>query len=132
MSSYLFCYHCREMILSSNWPTDMEYYITCDNYTGKNTPKRSIDLRSNFVNIPEPASYGKFSLAHGNRTFNGYSAMSFDMDVLFVKPRQIYQEKCLGNWSVGHTTQLQIESHKKANGLKPTKIYRAYTVLVLL
>lgn len=120
------------MILSANWPTDMEYYITCDNFTGQNTPNRSIDLRSYFVNIPEPASYGKFLLAHGNSTFNGYSAISFDMDVLFVKPRLVYQEKYLGNWSVGLMTQLQIESHKRANGLKPTKIYRVYTVLVLL
>lgn len=120
------------MIFSANWQNDMKYYITCDNYTGKNTPNRSIDLRSHFVNISEPASYGKFLLAHGKSTFNGYSAMSFDMDVLFVKPRLIYQEKYLGNWFAGRTTQLQIESHKRENGLKPTKIYRVYTVLVLL
>lgn len=118
------------MILTKSWPIDMNY-LTCDNYTGSNTPERSIDLRSYFMDISEPTTYGQFSFANDNGTFNGYSAIAFDMDILSVtlNVKNEYHERHIGKWTAGLTTHLQLESNRS---IKPLKIYRVYTVLVRL
>lgn len=107
-------------------------YLTCNEYTGTNTPKRSLDLKSFFVNISEPASYGTFSFANDNVPFNGNSTMQFDMDVLSVSIRGglNYREEIIGNWSAGFATPLVITSNQTAKKLKAETIYRVVTVVV--
>lgn len=119
------------MILVKSWPIDMNY-LTCDNYTGLNTPERSIDLRSYFVDISEPATYGQFKLVNGNGTFNGYSTIAFDMNILAVSMRHDidYHEQHLGIWPAGFMIPLKLESRHGMNELTPIKIYRVYTVVV--
>lgn len=107
-------------------------YITCKTYTGTNTPKRSLDLKSFFVNVSEPTSYGKFSFSNDGSPFNGNSLMNFDMDVLAVSIRggMDYNEHLVGNWSAGFTSPLMIKSNKSIEQLKSNPIYRVYTVIV--
>lgn len=119
-------------MLSSNiWPQNMEY-ITCKTYTGSNTPKRSLDLKSFFINISEPTLYGSFSFASDNMPFNGYSLMKFDMDILAVSIRggMDYSEKVVGNWTAGLSSKLMIKSNDSIEELKAKQIYRVYTVIV--
>lgn len=119
------------MLSSNTWPQNMEY-ITCKTYTGSNTPKRSLDLKSFFVNISEPTSYGSFSFASENMPFNGYSLMKFDMDILAVSIRggMDYNEKVVGNWAAGLNSPLVINSNNSIEELKAERIYRVYTVIV--
>lgn len=121
----------REIITTNNWPENMEY-LTCDNYTGSNTPIRSLNLRSFFVNISEPATYGKFSFGNANVPFNGNSALTFDMDILSVSIRNgiEYNENSIGTWAAGFTSPLVIKSNKSVEDLKAKRIYRVYTVVV--
>lgn len=107
-------------------------FLTCNNYTGTNTPERSLDLKSFFVNISEPASYGTFSFSNNNVPFNGNSTMQFDMDVLSVSMRSglNYREEIIGNWSAGFATTLVITSNQTAKELKAKTIYRVVTVVV--
>lgn len=119
------------MLSSNNWPQDMEY-LTCNNYTGSNTPERLLDLKSFFVNISQPTSYGTFSFANDTKPFNGYSLMKFDMDVMTVSVRHgvVYSENVIGNWTAGLTSPLMIKSNKSIEELKAQRIYRVYTVVV--
>lgn len=119
------------MILSANWPEDMEY-LTPENYTGSNTPERSIDLRSFFVKTSVAASYGKFALANDNVPFNGNSTMKFDMDILSVSIQSSmkYNEKPIGSWTAGFKSPLRIESIDSLKHLKVTKTYRVAVVEV--
>lgn len=119
------------MILSNNWPENMEY-ITCNNYTGSNTPKRSLDLKSFFVNNSVLSSYGTFSFPNDNIPFNGNSLMKFDMDILTVSIRggMDYNEQVVGNWTAGFTSPLIVTSNKSIEELKTERIYRVYTVIV--
>lgn len=117
------------MMSTDSWPEQMPY-LTCDNYTGSNTPGRSLDLKSFFVDVPEPPTYGSFLFTNG--LFNGYSTMQFDMDVLSVSVQNgiDYKERILGNWTAGFTTPLHIESNTSLAMHKPRRIYRVATVLV--
>lgn len=119
------------MIQSDNWPDNMKY-ITCEDYTGSNTPERTIDIRSFFIKITEPATYGKFTLANDNMPFNGYSTLNFDMEILSVSIRSgiEYNENYLGSWTAGFASPLRIKSNESMGELKVKKIYRIYTVVV--
>lgn len=60
------------MLVAGTWQKNMTY-LTCDEYDGKNTPERAIDLKSYFIGIKEPTTYGNFSLAtRPNTPFNGF------------------------------------------------------------
>lgn len=122
------------MILTDNWAIHMDDYITCDNYTGGNTPERSLDLRSHFTNISEPATYGIFNLAKTSDTFNGHSRMSFDMDLFTVAIRSNgdYREQHIGSWVAGFMTPLKLALNNNMKKVKPSKIYRVYTSVVCL
>lgn len=119
------------MLSTKNWPENMNY-LTCDNYTGSNTPNRSLDLRSHFVDVTEQATYGKFVFSNGKLPFNGYSMMKFDMDVVSVSIRNgiEYKEENLGNWTAGFTSPLQLKSNTSLEHLKTTTIYRISSVVV--
>lgn len=38
------------MFQSGYWPTDMKF-LTCDEYDGKNSPPRKIDLKTSFMKV---------------------------------------------------------------------------------
>lgn len=40
----------RSLLDSGKWPNDMKY-ITCDDYDGKNTPNRTLDLKTAFQEV---------------------------------------------------------------------------------
>lgn len=122
----------REMVATENWPDEMDY-VACDNYTGSNTPHRSLDLRSFFVNVPEPATYGQFIFANDNVPFNGYSRLAFDMDIYAVSlnSENANVEQYLGSWTADFHTPLKLESNIGLDNFKPQTIHRVFTVVVL-
>lgn len=119
------------MLRTNNWPENMEY-LTCDNYNGSNTPQRSIDLKSFFVNVSEPATLGEFSLAKDNTPFNGFSTMKFDMEImsLLVRGGNVYQRNVIGNWTAGFSSPVHISSYQSFEVHRPEKIYRVFVILV--
>lgn len=121
----------REMLLTGAWPTNMQY-LTCDAYDGTNTPERSIDLKSYFVNANEPASYGNFSFPTGNVAFNGHSYMKFDMDisVVSVQGGASVSTKVLGNWTAGLSSPITVKSADDMKNFTAAVVYRVYTVVV--
>lgn len=120
------------MISTNNWPADMNY-ITCQKYTGQNTPNRSLDLRSYFVNVLEPTTYGDFNLASDNTPFNGHSTMSFNMELLTISFNNgtIGHEQYVGNWTAGLRNPLILDTHQSMDKFKPVKIHRVYVVVVI-
>lgn len=120
------------MIDTGTWPMKMQY-LTCDEYNGKNTPKREIDLKSSFMKFSESATYGNFTFPTANRAFNGNSFIKFDMSLskLEVKNGNINSSVSLANWSAGFNNTLLIVSNQTLK-LKAAVVYRVYTVVVSL
>lgn len=119
------------MLISGTWQSNMSY-LTCDDYDGKNTPERTIDLKSYFVKITEPTTYGNFSLARANTPFNGYSYMKFDMDISSVSilGGASVNTKNLGSWTAGLSSPLSIVDTEDIKNLTADVVYRVYTVVV--
>lgn len=44
------CFIHRSLLDSGKWPNDMKY-INCDDYDGKNTPDRALDLKTAFQEV---------------------------------------------------------------------------------
>ncbi|XP_037037565.1 ionotropic receptor 25a [Bradysia coprophila] len=119
----------RDMLISGTWQSNMSY-LTCDDYDGKNTPERAVDLKSYFIGITEPTTYGNFSLA--TRTpFNGYSYMKFDMDISSVSilGGASVNTKNLGSWTAGLSSPLSIVETEDIKNLTADVVYRVYTVV---
>lgn len=129
MAQKLESFH-REMKLANQWP-EMEY-VTCESYSGSNTPDRSLDLKSFFVNATEQPTYGTFALNNNSAEFNGYSMLKFNMDILGVAVRNGSEcrEKNLGNWKADFASPFHMDSMKDMGELNLTKIYRVSTVVV--
>lgn len=119
------------MLLTGTWPTNMQY-LTCDDYDGTNTPDRTIDLRSFFVNVKEPATYGNFSFPSGQTPFNGHAMMKFDMDIAVVSVQggASVSTKTLGNWTAGLNSQILVKSDDDMKNFTAAIVYRVYTVVV--
>lgn len=119
------------MLLTGTWPTNMQY-LTCDAYDGTNTPERSIDLKSYFMSVNEPATYGNFSFPSGNVPFNGHSFMKFDMDmsVVSVQGGASVSTKVLGNWTAGLSSPIVVKSAEDMKNFTAAVVYRVYTVVV--
>lgn len=119
------------MLLTGTWPTNMQY-LTCDEYDGTNTPERTIDLKSFFVNVMEPATYGNFSFPTGNTPFSGHSMMKFVMDisVVSVQGGSSVSTKSLGNWTAGLNSPLVVKSDNDMKNFTAAVVYRVYTVVV--
>lgn len=120
------------MILANKWPENLDY-VACDSYTGSNAPKRSIDLKTFFVNVTEPATYGTFTF-NNDVEFNGNSMLKFDMDILGVTVRSGNEcnEKNLGNWTAAFSAPFHMDSMKEVGELNVTRVYRVSTVVVKL
>lgn len=122
------------MLIAGSWQSNMSY-LTCDDYDGKNTPERAIDLKSYFIGITEPTTYGNFSLAKPPSTaFNGFSYMKFDMDISSVSilGGASVNTKNLGSWTAGLSSPLSIVATEDIKNLTADVVYRVYTVVVLL
>lgn len=122
------------MLLIGAWPTNMQY-LSCDDYDGTNTPDRNIDLKSYFVNIKEPTTYGNFSFpprTNTNNQFNGHSFMKFDMEISAVSVRggASVNTKTLGTWTSGLTSPINIVNAEDTKNLTADVVYRVYTVVV--
>lgn len=119
------------MLLTGAWPSNMQY-LTCDAYDGTNTPQRSIDLKSFFINANEPATYGNFSFPTGNVAFNGHSYMKFDMDisVVSVQGGASVSTRVLGNWTAGLSSPITVKSADDMKNFTAAVVYRVYTVVV--
>lgn len=119
------------MLLTGTWPANLNY-LTCDDFDGTNTPERAIDLRSFFVNVKEPATYGNFSFPTGNTPFNGHAMMKFDMDisVVSVQGGSSVSTKNLGNWTAGLTSPIIVKSDDDMKNFTAAIVYRVYTVVV--
>lgn len=120
------------MLISGTWQSNMTY-LTCDDYDGKNTPERAIDLKSYFIAITEPTTYGNFSLVtRPNTPFNGYSYMKFDMDISAVSifGGASVNTKNLGSWTAGLQSPLSIVETEDMKNLTADVVYRVYTVVV--
>lgn len=120
------------MIDSGTWPLKMQY-MTCDEYNGKNTPVREIDLKSSFINVAEPVTFGNFSFPITNRAFNGNSFIKFDMSLskLKVKDGNINSSISLAKWSSGFNNNLLSVSDETSK-LRAAIVYRVRTVIVSL
>lgn len=118
------------MLLTGTWPTNIQY-LTCDDYDGTNTPDRAIDLRSFFVNVKEPATYGNFNLP-ANGVFNGHAMMKFSMDmsVVSVQGGASVSTKNLGNWTAGLDSTIMVKSENDMKNFTAAVVYRVYTVVV--
>lgn len=122
----------REMLQVGAWPMDIKY-LNCDNYDGTNTPDHTIDLKSYFVGVSEPTTYGSFEFnSRPALPFNGYSYMKFDMDINAVSIRggASVNTKNLGFWTSGLDATISIKNQEDMKNLTADVVYRIYTVVV--
>lgn len=118
------------MISANEWPPNMEYLL-CDSYTESDTPNRTIDLKSFFVNVTQPTTYGTFTFKEGVE-FNGHSHLKFNMDILGVHVRNGIEcnEKPLGNWLAGFSSPFYMDPMNDVEEVNARKVYRVSTVVV--
>lgn len=124
--------HLRSILQVGAWPMNIKY-LSCDDYDGSNTPDHAIDLRSYFVEVNEPATYGTFEFGRYPKIpFNGNSYMKFEMDINAVTIRggASVNTKSLGSWSAGIYNKLKITNEEEIKNLTADIVYRVYTVVV--
>lgn len=116
------------MISADKWPQNMEY-VPC--FTESEKPNRTIDLKSFFMKVTQPTTYGTFAFKKGVE-FNGHSHLKFNMDILGVKVRNGIEcsEKSLGNWSAGFSSPVHMDLVNDAEEVNVKKVYRVSTVVV--
>lgn len=120
----------RSMLQSGEWPTNMPY-ITCDDYDGMNSPDRKLDLRSSFIEVQEPSSYGNLTFPTGNTPFNGHTWMKFNMEISsVVLVNGPVSTKSIGNWTADISAPIHVDSHEEIANLSAAVVYRVYTVEV--
>lgn len=107
-------------------------YLTCDEYDGTNSPNHTIDLKSAFIEVTEPTTYGPFEFPKGKTPFNGHSFMKFDMDISAVTIRggASVSTKNLGKWEASLDNLLYVTSEDDMKNLTADIVYRVYTVVV--
>ncbi|XP_001660418.2 ionotropic receptor 25a [Aedes aegypti] len=112
------------------WPPNMKY-LTCDEYDGTNSPNHTIDLKSAFIEVTEPTTYGPFEFPKGKTPFNGHSFMKFDMDISAVTIRggASVSTKNLGKWEASLDNALYVTSEDDMKNLTADIVYRVYTVV---
>lgn len=118
------------MILADKWPQNMEY-VPCDSYTESDKPNRTIDLKSFFLKVNQPTTYGTFASKKGAE-FNGHSHLKFNMDILSVKVRNGVEcsEKSLGNWTAGFSSPFYMDVVNDVKEVNVKRVYRVSTVVV--
>lgn len=104
-------------------------YITCDDYDGKNTPKRTgLNLKKYFSKeTSETPTYGPINIVS-----NGYSFMDFTMQISAVGVRESSSDKSvpLGTWKTGFDNNLTLVDPQIMRNYTADIVYRVVTVEV--
>ncbi|XP_068617329.1 ionotropic receptor 25a isoform X1 [Battus philenor] len=118
----------KSLLDSGNWPSDMKY-ITCDEYDGKNTPYRTLDLKTAFQEIKETPTYAPFYIPEDD-PMNGRSYMEFSTDIsaVTVKDGASIGSRVLGTWKAGLSNPLILTEADNMSDYSAQLVYRIVTV----
>lgn len=108
-------------------------YITCEDYDGTNTPNHTIDLKTAFIEVTEPTTFGPFEIPKGGKMqFNGNTYMKFDMDINAVSIRSgaSVNTRSLGTWEASLNAPINVANEAEIKNLTADVVYRVYTVVV--
>lgn len=118
------------MVADGVWKrNDASNYTTCDDYDGKNTPKRiglNIKKYFNKESIETP-TYGPITI-----NSNGFSFMEFSMQISAIGVREGSSDKSvtLGTWKAGYENNLTLLSVQVMKNFTADVVYRVVTVEV--
>ncbi|XP_053673131.1 ionotropic receptor 25a [Anopheles nili] len=121
----------KNILQSGSWPSNMKY-ITCEDYDGTNTPNHTIDLKTAFIEVTEPTTFGPFEIPKGAKIpFNGNSYMKFDMDINAVSIRSgaSVNTRSLGTWEASLNAPISVANEADIKNLTADVVYRVYTVV---
>nr|BAR64798.1 ionotropic receptor [Ostrinia furnacalis] len=118
----------KSLLDSGKWPNDMKY-ITCDDYDGKNTPNRTLDLKAAFQEIKETPTYAPFYIPEDD-PMNGRSYMEFNTDItaVTVKDGASIGSRVLGSWKAGLSNPLSLTDPDNMSDYSAQLVYRVVTV----
>lgn len=107
-------------------------YITCEDYDGTNTPNHTIDLKTAFIEVTEPTTFGPFEMPKGKTPFNGNTYMKFLMDINAVTIRSgaSVNTHNLGTWEASLNAPINVANEVDLKNLTADVVYRVYTVVV--
>ncbi|KAJ8982944.1 hypothetical protein NQ317_005259 [Molorchus minor] len=119
----------KDMISDGAWiKHNATNYITCDDYDGKNSPKRvGLSLKKYFnKGVTETPTYGPFAISS-----NGQSYMEFQMQVTSVDVRGGSSDKSttLGTWQAGFDNNLTLMEPQIMANMTADVVYRIVTVV---
>uniref|UniRef100_A0A182JSA2 Ionotropic glutamate receptor C-terminal domain-containing protein n=1 Tax=Anopheles christyi TaxID=43041 RepID=A0A182JSA2_9DIPT len=121
----------KNILQSGSWPSNMKY-ITCEDYDGTNTPNHTIDLKTAFIEVTEPTTFGPFEIPKGGKIpFNGNTYMKFDMDINAVSIRggASVNTRSLGTWEASLNAPINVANEAEIKNLTADVVYRVYTVV---
>ncbi|CAG4975056.1 unnamed protein product [Parnassius apollo] len=118
----------KSLLDSGNWPNDMQY-ITCEDYDGKNTPNRTLDLKTAFQEVKETPTYAPFYIPEDD-SMNGRSYMEFsaDLSAVTVKDGASIGSRSLGSWKAGLSNPLTLTDADNMSDYSAQLVYRIVTV----
>ncbi|KAI8421538.1 hypothetical protein MSG28_009573 [Choristoneura fumiferana] len=118
----------KSLLDSGKWPNDMRY-ITCDEYDGKNTPNRTLDLKSAFQEIKETPTYAPFFIPEDD-PMNGRSYMEFstDLTAVTVKDGASIGSRSLGSWKAGLSNPLSLTDPENMSDYSAQLVFRVVTI----
>ncbi|XP_032516645.2 ionotropic receptor 25a [Danaus plexippus] len=118
----------KSLLDSGKWQNDMNF-ITCDDYDGKNTPNRSLDLKTAFQEVKETPTYASFYIPEDD-PMNGRSYMEFstDLTAVTIKDGASIGSKTLGSWKAGLSSPLLLTDPDNMSDYSAQLVYRIVTV----
>ncbi|XP_045769552.1 ionotropic receptor 25a [Maniola jurtina] len=118
----------KSLLDSGKWPNDMKY-INCDDYDGKNTPNRTLDLKTAFQEIKEIPAYAPIYIPEDD-PMNGRSFMEFstDLTAVTIKDGASIGSKSLGSWKAGLLNPLSLTDPDNMSDYSAQLVYRIVTV----
>lgn len=123
----------RNIIDNGSWPLNGNY-ISCDEFDASTAPERSLDLRTAFVAVTEPTTYGRWHMAANSTQFNGNSYMKFHMEIRAIRLNGTVSASVstasFGTWLSGLNNAINVTEPKLMSTLSAAVIYRVATVVV--
>ncbi|XP_045532788.1 ionotropic receptor 25a-like [Pieris brassicae] len=118
----------KSLLDSGKWPKSMEY-MGCDDFDGKNTPMRMIDLLTAFKEIKEAPTYAPFFMPNGG-AMNGRSYLEFttNLSAVTIRDGVLIGTKSLGKWISGFSNALNLTNVYMTNYSAPLA-YKIVTAL---
>ncbi|KPJ21482.1 hypothetical protein RR48_00381 [Papilio machaon] len=116
-------------------------YITCDEYDGKNTPNRTLDLKTAFrevrcldyhnMKVKETPTYAPFYIPEDD-PMNGRSFMEFstDLSAVTIKDGASIGSRNLGSWKAGLSNPLTLNDADNMSDYSAQLVYRIVTMEV--